>query len=79
MRIANILRTLTAFAVLAALPWPAAAQALDKVSFGTNWVAQAEHGGFYQAVADGTYRKHGLDVTIPVSYTHLTLPTNREV
>jgi NitT/TauT family transport system substrate-binding protein len=42
----------------------ASAQVLDKVSFGTNWVAQAEHGGFYQAVADGTYRKFGLDVTI---------------
>jgi NitT/TauT family transport system substrate-binding protein len=42
----------------------AAAQPLDKVSFGTNWVAQGEHGGFYQAVADGTYRKFGLDVTI---------------
>jgi NitT/TauT family transport system substrate-binding protein len=40
------------------------AQALDKVAFGTNWVAEAEHGGFYQAVADGTYRKYGLDVTI---------------
>ncbi|MDM9629811.1 ABC transporter substrate-binding protein [Rhizobium sp. S152] len=38
--------------------------ALDKVSYGTNWLAQAEHGGFYQAVADGTYAKHGLDVTI---------------
>lgn len=37
---------------------------LDKVSFGTNWVAQAEHGGFYQAVADGTYKNYGLDVTI---------------
>jgi NitT/TauT family transport system substrate-binding protein len=43
---------------------PAQAQALDKVRFGTNWVAEAEHGGFYQALADGTYRKHGLDVTI---------------
>src|ERR1700749_4904921 len=42
----------------------ARAQALDKVSFGTAWVAEAAHGGFYQAVADGTYRKHGLDVTI---------------
>jgi len=40
------------------------AQQLDKVTFATNWVAQAEHGGFYQAVADGTYKKHGLDVTI---------------
>jgi NitT/TauT family transport system substrate-binding protein len=50
--------------VLAMAAAPAAAQNLDKVSFGTNWVAEAEHGGFYQAVADGTYRKYGLDVTI---------------
>ncbi len=40
------------------------AQALDKVRFGTNWVAEAEHGGYYQALADGTYAKYGLDVTI---------------
>lgn len=37
---------------------------LTEVSFGTNWVAQAEHGGFYQAVADGTYEECGLKVTI---------------
>jgi NitT/TauT family transport system substrate-binding protein len=48
---------------------PAAAQSkpdgkLDKVSFGTNWVAEAEHGGFFQALADGTYKRYGLDVTI---------------
>jgi NitT/TauT family transport system substrate-binding protein len=41
-----------------------AQSALDKVSFGTNWVAEAEHGGFFQAVADGTYKAYGLDVTI---------------
>jgi len=40
------------------------AQGLDKVSYQTNWRAQAEHGGFYQAVADGTYEKYGLKVTI---------------
>lgn len=40
------------------------AQALDEVTFGTNWKAQAEHGGFYQAVATGIYEKHGLDVTV---------------
>src|SRR6201991_467274 len=40
------------------------ARALDKVTFGTNWLAQAEHGGYYQAVADGTYAACGLDVTI---------------
>jgi len=40
------------------------AQAQDKVVFATNWKAQAAHGGFYQALADGTYRNHGLEVTI---------------
>jgi NitT/TauT family transport system substrate-binding protein len=50
--------------VAAAAAGPAPALALDKVTFGSNWVAEAEHGGFYQAVADGTYRKYGLDVTI---------------
>ncbi len=40
------------------------ALALDKVTFATNWLAEAEHGGFYQAKADGTYEKYGLDVTI---------------
>ena len=40
------------------------ALALDKVTFGTNWKAQAEHGGYYQALADGTYEKYGLDVSI---------------
>src|SRR5271166_1965463 len=40
------------------------ALAADKVSFGTNWLAEAEHGGYYEAVADGTYAKYGLDVTI---------------
>src|SRR5436189_4162921 len=42
----------------------AQAQQADKVTFATNWVAQAEHGGFYQALTDGTYAKRGLDVTI---------------
>ncbi|WP_244263495.1 ABC transporter substrate-binding protein [Salinisphaera shabanensis] len=37
---------------------------LDKVTFTTSWYAQAEHGGYYQAVADGTYEKYGLDVTV---------------
>jgi NitT/TauT family transport system substrate-binding protein len=40
------------------------AHAQDKVTFATNWKAQAAHGGFYQAVADGTYKQFGLDVTI---------------
>jgi NitT/TauT family transport system substrate-binding protein len=40
------------------------ALALDKVTFGTNWRAQAEHGGYYQAVAEGIYAKYNLDVEI---------------
>ena len=40
------------------------ARALDEVVFATNWLAEAEHGGFYQALADGTYEAFGLDVTI---------------
>ena len=54
---------LAALAVLAAFVAPRA-QALDKISFATNWLAEAEHGGFYQAVADGTYAKYGLEVKI---------------
>jgi NitT/TauT family transport system substrate-binding protein len=61
-----LLRALTAglVAVVLAVPPAGAQTALDKVSFGTNWVAEAEHGGFFQALADGTYRNYGLDVTI---------------
>ena len=55
---------LTGLALTCAAISQAAAQSLDKVTFGTNWIAEGEHGGFYQALADGTYRKYGLDVTI---------------
>jgi len=41
-----------------------AAQAQEKFSYLTNWFAQAEHGGYYQAVATGLYKAAGLDVTI---------------
>ena len=64
MRFASALAILMAAMTCALRPVPADAQTLDKVTFGTNWVAEAEHGGFYQALADGTYRKYGLDVTI---------------
>ncbi len=49
-----------AAAALAAVP--AAAQ--EKFVYMTNWFAEAEHGGFYQALATGLYKKAGLDVTI---------------
>ena len=52
--------TLAATLAVSAAP----ALALEEVSFGTNWVPEAEHGGYYQAAADGTYEACGLDVTI---------------
>jgi NitT/TauT family transport system substrate-binding protein len=66
MKPALLLRALTAalVALLAAIAPACAQTTLDKVSFGTNWVPEAEHGGFFQALADGTYKKYGLDVTI---------------
>jgi NitT/TauT family transport system substrate-binding protein len=41
-----------------------AARASDHIVFGTNWLAEGEHGGFYQALATGIYARYGLDVEI---------------
>lgn len=54
------------------------ASANDKITFGLDWTAEAEYGGFYQALADGTYARHGLDVDIrqggpQVNHTQLLL------
>jgi NitT/TauT family transport system substrate-binding protein len=68
-------------ATIISVAQPAQAQPLDKVTFGTNWVAQAEHGGYYQALADGTYKKYGLDVTIlpggPNANNRILLPVGK--
>ena len=50
--------------LVAPLAAQAQAPAPEKFTFLTNWFAQAEHGGFYQALATGLYRNAGLDVTI---------------
>src|SRR5580693_3442875 len=39
-------------------------RAADRVVFGLDWKAEAEYGGYYQALATGIYARHGLDVTI---------------
>jgi NitT/TauT family transport system substrate-binding protein len=57
---ASIARALLPFSLLAA----PLVQAGDRIVFLTSWFAQAEHGGFYQALAEGTYAKHGLEVTL---------------
>ncbi|MFT6775528.1 MAG: NitT/TauT family transport system substrate-binding protein, partial [Paracoccaceae bacterium] len=56
--------TTSALALTAALATAGGAIAAEKVRFGTNWVAQAEHGGYYQAIADGTFEACGLEVEI---------------
>jgi NitT/TauT family transport system substrate-binding protein len=60
----KLARTLRHFALglLVLGAWPAWAD--DKITFLTSWFAQAEHGGFYQAVATGLYKKYGLEVTV---------------
>ncbi len=58
----KLFMSVAALTVLAGSAGLAAAQ--EKVTFQTNWLAQAEHGGYYQAVADGTYKACGLDVTV---------------
>ena len=61
---AGLLPTLHAFSALATGPRLAArSRSTRSRSAPTGW-REAEHGGFYQALADGTYRQYGLDVTI---------------
>lgn len=58
----NVKSSVCAAAILAASTFGAGAA--EKVVYMTNWLAQAEHGGYYQAVADGTYAACGLEVEI---------------
>jgi ABC-type nitrate/sulfonate/bicarbonate transport system substrate-binding protein len=51
-------------AVIAALAGTAGAAGLQIVRFGTDWKAEAEHGGYYQAIATGIYQRYGLDVRL---------------
>src|SRR5216683_1735028 len=56
--------------LIAAVLWVAAflvfahAVAAETVNFGTDWKAEAEHGGFYQAIATGIYQRHGIEVQL---------------
>jgi NitT/TauT family transport system substrate-binding protein len=59
----RLLQTTAGLAAFALAPRPARAGG-TKIRFLTSWFAQAEHGGFYQALATGLYAKEGLDVTI---------------
>ena len=52
------------FALAVAMAVSAVTAAQDKLTFSTDWLAEAEHGGYYQAQANGTYKRYGLDVTL---------------
>ena len=68
--------TLKPLAVLAALAAATVAHAQQPTKFTmqTNWRAQAEHGGYYQAVATGIYKKYNLDVTLKAGGPQINLP-----
>lgn len=50
--------------VLLPLARPARSRTLDRLSFNTDWRAQAEHGGYYQAIAAGIYKAHGIELDL---------------
>jgi NitT/TauT family transport system substrate-binding protein len=58
------MRVTTLAGLVGLIGMSSSAFAADKVTFGTNWLADPEAGGYYQALVDGTYAKYGLDVTI---------------
>src|SRR3954462_15070819 len=60
----RIFLALSALLFAAAATLSTAADAATHITFVTDWKAQAEHGGFYEALAEGLYAKNGLDVTI---------------
>ncbi len=49
------------------------AQGLDKISYNTNWRAQAEHGGFYYALANGLYKEAGIEADIRMGGPQLNM------
>jgi NitT/TauT family transport system substrate-binding protein len=60
----HLVRLIVALVGLIAVTAPSPARADEKLRFLLDWKAQAEHGGYYQALATGLYKKHGLDVTL---------------
>jgi NitT/TauT family transport system substrate-binding protein len=59
-----MIRAIPLLALVLFLCTSTTAGAQDKLTFSTDWLAEAEHGGYYQAQANGTYKRYGLDVTL---------------
>ena len=60
----GVITAVAAVAGAALLGLAPPALALDQVTLGTDWRAEAEHGGYYQAIATGIYQKYGIEVTL---------------
>ncbi len=61
---ARLVRSLRLAALIAPILAAMPAEAAEKFSYLTSWFAQAEHGGYYEAKAEGLYDKAGLDVDV---------------
>jgi NitT/TauT family transport system substrate-binding protein len=60
----SIRYAVAALTALGVLVHGGVASALDRVTLGTDWRAEAEHGGYYQAIAAGIYARHGIEVVL---------------
>jgi NitT/TauT family transport system substrate-binding protein len=60
----HLIRTFLGVLLVALCAAPAHSAFAETVNFGTDWKAEAEHGGYYQAIATGIYKRHGLEVNL---------------
>src|ERR1700740_954913 len=70
----RFIAALFAFVIAASVAGAAPAPPRIHITFVTDWKAQAEHGGFYEALAEGLYAKRGLDVTIRAGGPQVNVP-----
>jgi NitT/TauT family transport system substrate-binding protein len=60
----RLMRTFLGVLLVALCAALARTASAESVTFGTDWKAEAEHGGYYQAIAAGIYKRYGLEVTL---------------
>jgi NitT/TauT family transport system substrate-binding protein len=55
----RLMRTFLGVLLVALCAALARTASAESVTFGTDWKAEAEHGGYYQAIAAGIYKRYG--------------------
>ena len=73
------LRKTVIILIIAIIPFNVFAKENDRVTLSTNWLAQAEHGGFYQALAKGIYNKYNLDLKFENLQQQTRMQTEMEI